>query len=158
MLSQILFLIFAAILIVTNLSSRSLFAGIAEAKSPSKPHQEALASEDQSLVVTAGKSLIIDSPTPIVRVSIGNAEIAEALAVTPREVLVNAKALGETTLIVWQKDGKRLAFDLTVRPIPQRLMLSTDCSNKCLKIPECALASAEACQNSAQAGLTHCTH
>src|SRR6266700_5356808 len=116
MLSQILFLIFAAILIVTNLSSRSLFAGIAEAKSPSKPHQEALASEDQSLVVTAGKSLIIDSPTPIVRVSIGNAEIAEALAVTPREVLVNAKAPGETTLIVWQKDGKRLAFDLTVHP------------------------------------------
>lgn len=41
---------------------------------------------------------IIDSPTRIVRVSIGNAEIAEALAVTPREVLVNAKARGETTL------------------------------------------------------------
>jgi len=57
--------------------------------------------------VTSGKSLIIDSPTPIVRVSIGNAKIAEALAVTPREVLVNAKARGETTLIIWQKDGKR---------------------------------------------------
>jgi pilus assembly protein CpaC len=114
--SQIPFLIFAALLIVTNLSSRSLFAEIAEAQSPAKLHQEAPASEDQSLVVTAGKSLIIDSPTPIVRVSIGNAEIAEALAVTPREVLVNAKARGETTLIIWQKDGKRFAFDLAVRP------------------------------------------
>ena len=115
MLSQIPFLIFAALLIVTNHSGRSLFAEIAQGQSPSKPHQEAPASENQSLVVTSGKSLIIDSPTPIVRVSIGNAEIAEALAVTPREVLVNAKARGETTLIFWQKDGKRVAFDLTVR-------------------------------------------
>jgi pilus assembly protein CpaC len=129
MLSQIPFFIFAALLIVTNLSSRSLFAEIAEAQSPSKPHQEAPASEDQSLVVTSGKSLIIDSPAPIVRVSIGNAEIAEALAVTPREVLVNAKARGETTLIVWQKDGKRLAFDLTVRPNTAKL----DAINRLLK-------------------------
>ena len=66
--------------------------------------------------MTAGKSLIIESPTPIVRVSIGNAEIAEALAVMPREVLVNATARGETTVIIWQKDGQRLAFDLAVRP------------------------------------------
>jgi len=113
MLSQIPFLIFAALLIVTNLPGRRIFAEIAEGQSPSKPHREAPASENQSLVVTSGKSF---SPTPIVRASIGNAEIAEALAVTPREVLVNTKGRGETTLILWQKDGKRVAFDLTVRP------------------------------------------
>ena len=129
MRSQIPFLIVAALLIVTNLSGRSLFTEIAKAQSPSKPHQEAPASEDQSLVVTAGKSLIIDSPTPIVRVSIGNAEVAEALAVAPREVLVNAKARGETTLIIWQEGGKRLAFDLTLRPNTAKV----DAINRLLK-------------------------
>jgi pilus assembly protein CpaC len=67
---------------------------------------------------------------PIVRVSIGNVEIAEALAVTPREVLVNAKARGETTLIIWQQDGKRLAFDLTVRPN----IANVDAINRLLKV------------------------
>lgn len=66
--------------------------------------------------VTVGKSLIVDSPVIVERVSIANADVAEALAVTPREVLVNGKAPGETTLIVWQEDGKRLIFDLVVRP------------------------------------------
>src|SRR5207245_934088 len=85
----------------------------ADVKARAPEIYEAPASENQSLVVTSGKSF---SPTPIVRASIGNAEIAEALAVTPREVLVNTKGRGETTLILWQKDGKRVAFDLTVRP------------------------------------------
>jgi pilus assembly protein CpaC len=127
MLSQILFLIFPALLIVTKLSSWSLFAKIAETNA--KTGQEASVSENQSLVVMAGRSLIIDRPTPIVRVSLGNAEIAEALAVMPREVLVNGKARGETTLIVWQKGGRRLMFDLTVRPNSAKV----DAMNRLLK-------------------------
>jgi pilus assembly protein CpaC len=37
-------------------------------------------------------------------------------AVSPSEVLVNAKAPGETTLIIWQQDGSKLYYDLTVQP------------------------------------------
>ena len=86
-------------------------------------------------VVTAGKSLIIDSPTPVVGVSIGNAEIAEALEVTPHEVLVNAKARGETTLVIWQKDGRRLAFDLTLRPITAKVDAISRLLEQVLKDP-----------------------
>jgi pilus assembly protein CpaC len=50
------------------------------------------------------------------RLSVGNVKVAEALAVTPHEVVLNGKARGETTLIIWQQDGKRLMFDLSVRP------------------------------------------
>ena len=67
------------------------------------------------LTVTVGKSLIIDSPLNIQRVSVANGELVEAVAVNPKEVLINGKAVGETTLIVWQQGGTRLLYDLTVR-------------------------------------------
>src|SRR5712692_10499061 len=70
----------------------------------------------RDLFVTVGKSLVVDSPVNIQRVSVANGEFAEALAVNPREVLVNGKAAGETSLIIWQQGGNRLFFDLTVRP------------------------------------------
>ena len=68
----------------------------------------------RELSVTVGKSLLVDSPINIQRIAIGNGDIAEATATSPREVLVNGKVPGETSMIVWQQDGNRLIFDLTV--------------------------------------------
>ena len=73
------------------------------------------------LMVTVGKSLIIDSPLRIERISVANGDLAEAVAVRPNEVLINGKAAGETSLIVWQLNGARLVYDLTVRMSGQRL-------------------------------------
>lgn len=70
----------------------------------------------RDLFVTVGKSLVVDSPVNIQRVAVANGELAEALAVNPREVLVNGKATGETSMIIWQQGGNRLFFDLTIRP------------------------------------------
>jgi pilus assembly protein CpaC len=47
---------------------------------------------------------------------VGDSKKAEAMAVTPREVLVNGKETGETSLIIWQAGGNRLLFDLRVQP------------------------------------------
>jgi pilus assembly protein CpaC len=78
--------------------------------------QEGHAGAARDLFVTVGKSLVVDSPVNIQRVSVANGELAEALAVNPREVLVNGKGVGETSMIIWQQGGNRLFFDLTVRP------------------------------------------
>ncbi len=75
----------------------------------------------RELFVTVGKSLLVDSPTIINRVSVANGAVAEALATSPREVLVNGKTPGETSLIVWQQNGNRLIFDLIVQPSSARL-------------------------------------
>jgi pilus assembly protein CpaC len=75
----------------------------------------------RDLFVTVGKSLVVESPVNIQRISVGDAKKAEALAVTPREVLVNGKEEGETSLIIWQAGGNRLLFDLRVRPSTERL-------------------------------------
>lgn len=83
--------------------------------------QESRPTAARDLFVTVGKSLVVDSPVNIQRVVVGNDALAEAIAVNPREILVNGKAVGETSLIVWQQGGNRLFFDLIVRPSTGRL-------------------------------------
>lgn len=68
------------------------------------------------LFVTVGKSVVVDSALPIERVSVGFGDVAEATAVGPKEVLVNGKAPGETSLIIWQQGGGKLFFDVIVQP------------------------------------------
>jgi pilus assembly protein CpaC len=77
----------------------------------------------RDLFVTVGKSLVVESPVNIERISVGDAKKAEAMAVTPRQILVNGKEAGETSLIVWQAGGNRLMFDLRVREGTERLEL-----------------------------------
>jgi pilus assembly protein CpaC len=84
------------------------------------PQAPATASRD--LTVTAGKAVLVDSPVTIERVAISNSDLAEAVVVTPNEVMVNGKTPGETSMIVWQQGGNRLFFDLTI----QRSETATD--------------------------------
>jgi len=69
-----------------------------------------------SLMVTVSKSLVLDSPSNIERVSVANGDMAEAVVINPREVMVNGKAPGDTSLIIWQQGGMRTSYDLQVRP------------------------------------------
>jgi pilus assembly protein CpaC len=80
-----------------------------------------LQSQNTPLVVTVGKSLVLDNSMNIQRISLANGDLAEAVAVNPREVLINGKMPGETSLVIWQQGGPRLLFDLTVRPSNSRL-------------------------------------
>src|SRR5947209_3002515 len=86
---------------------------------PQAPPQAQAAAPQEApndLFVNVGKSLIINSMRPIERVSVGLGEIAEATAVGPQEILLNGKAPGQTSLIIWQQGGDKLFFDVTVQP------------------------------------------
>jgi pilus assembly protein CpaC len=69
----------------------------------------------ESLTVLVGKSLLLESKIEIERISVGYGDIAEASAVGPREVLLNGKAPGVTSLIIWQRSGAKMFFDVSVR-------------------------------------------
>lgn len=75
------------------------------------------ASQDSAndLSVTVGKSVVLDLARPITRIVVGLGDFAEATAVSPTQVLVNGKAAGETTLILWDTGGGRQFFNVTVR-------------------------------------------
>jgi pilus assembly protein CpaC len=100
---------------------RLLFEWPVPAAAIGPPAQQENVSAPAKLNVTVGKSLIIDSPLNIQRVSVANADLVEAVAVNPKEVLLNGKGPGETSLIVWQQNGNRLVYDLTVRMSPLKL-------------------------------------
>ena len=68
------------------------------------------------LAVAVGKTVLIDTARPIQRVSIGLGDVAEAAAVNPTEIMINGKAPGETSLIIWDTRGGRQFFNVTVRP------------------------------------------
>jgi pilus assembly protein CpaC len=62
-----------------------------------------------------GKTVLVDCALPIARVAIGQGNIAEVHATGPTEVMVQGKAVGETTLIIWDSRGGRQFFNVTVR-------------------------------------------
>ena len=67
------------------------------------------------LSVVVGKSVLLDCAARVERVAVGLGGIAEAMAVSPTEILVNGKAPGETSLILWEKGGNREFFNVVVR-------------------------------------------
>jgi len=77
---------------------------------------QAAAESPNDLPIVVGKSALVTSQQPIERVSVGFGDIAEASALGPTEVLVNAKAAGSTSLIIWQQGGGKLFFDVNVLP------------------------------------------
>lgn len=66
------------------------------------------------LEVTIGKSQVIDLKEPFTRVSVTNPSIADVFAITPNQILVNGKAAGVTSLVVFY-NSKTLFFDLVVQ-------------------------------------------
>jgi pilus assembly protein CpaC len=79
---------------------------------------ESSAQSDQdsptNLLLTVGKSVVIDNALPMERISVGFGDIVEGTAISPHQLLLNAKTAGVTSLIIWQEGGTRRSFDITV--------------------------------------------
>jgi pilus assembly protein CpaC len=85
------------------------------ANSPSAASGASFQDSSNELSVAVGKTVLVDCVRPATRVAIGLGEVAEASAVTPTEIMVNGKAPGETSLIIWDDRGGRQFFNVTVR-------------------------------------------
>jgi pilus assembly protein CpaC len=74
--------------------------------------------------VTAGRSTIVTTNFDVTRIAITNPAIADAVVVKPREVLVDGKAPGTITLMLWGGD-QRMQYDIVVEqpisPLEQQL-------------------------------------
>src|SRR6266404_4083507 len=70
--------------------------------------------EPQTLHLLVGRSLVITSPARIKRVSLADPEIAEAIVVSPTQVLVNGKKPGGVSLLLWDETDQSQAFEVSV--------------------------------------------
>jgi pilus assembly protein CpaC len=71
-------------------------------------------SAPEDLRLTVGKSIVIDYPADIARISTSNADIVDASPVTTREILIHGKSFGTVTIVVWSKAGQRNFYNITV--------------------------------------------
>jgi pilus assembly protein CpaC len=68
----------------------------------------------EEIRLTVGKSIVVDYPADISRISTSNPDIVDYSAVTTREILVHGKSFGTATLVVWTKSGQRNFYNVTV--------------------------------------------
>ena len=63
--------------------------------------------------VTAGRSTIVSTEFDVTRIAVTNPEVADATVVRPREILIDGKAAGTISLILWG-DNTRVQYDIVV--------------------------------------------
>src|SRR4029077_12281523 len=69
----------------------------------------------EAVTLTAGRSVVLATEFDIIRVAVTNPAVADATVVTPREVLVDGKAPGTISLILWGASVRK-QYDIVVDP------------------------------------------
>jgi pilus assembly protein CpaC len=69
----------------------------------------------ERVVLTAGRSTVLRTDFEIVRIAVTNPAVADAVVVQPQEILVDGKAPGTVSLIVWSNTSRK-HYDLVVEP------------------------------------------
>ncbi len=93
------------------LAAAALFA-VSVLGSPAPTQSEISGASE--IPMTIGQSIALDVPDEIQRVSITDDEVADAVPISTREVLINAKAEGVTSLVLWSRAGDRSFFVVRV--------------------------------------------
>lgn len=70
---------------------------------------------DDSVRLMVGRSTVINMGSPITRVSLTSADVADALVTTPTEVLINGKMPGTISMFVWDRAGAIRKYEIVVQ-------------------------------------------
>jgi len=71
-------------------------------------------SEGETVHVLVGKSVVINVQAPLTRVLSSNPAAVEAMATSPTQVVVEGKAAGSSSLILWDASGRSQILDVAV--------------------------------------------
>ena len=66
------------------------------------------------LRVLVGKSLLINTTERLKRISVTDPNVADAMVVTPTQILVHGRTPGEVSLLIWDEVERSRSFDLRV--------------------------------------------
>ena len=89
-------------------------AATAPAPPPASAQQVPAPSEGQALHILVGKSVVVNVQTPITRVLSSNPAVIETLATSRTEVVVEGRAAGTSSLILWDETGRSQMLDVIV--------------------------------------------
>ena len=66
------------------------------------------------VILSEGKSTLMRLPSPVTRLAVGDAQIADVILLNPSEVYMLGKSIGSTNLILWNKNNDATIVDITV--------------------------------------------
>ena len=97
--------------IVAALAGAALLSAVVPARAQEQPAQP-------RVVLTAGRSTVLNTDFDVTRIAVTNPAVADATVVQPREILIDGKAPGTISLIVWG-GSQRVQYDVVVeQPTP----------------------------------------
>jgi len=70
--------------------------------------------EGETVHVLVGKSVVINVQAPLTRILSSNPAAVETMATSPTQVVVEGKAAGESSLILWDESGRSQVLDVAV--------------------------------------------
>ena len=76
--------------------------------------QQVLTQPDRVITVARGGSALLTEPRDLERISVGDDAIAEAVVLPPRQILLNAKTVGSTSLLVWREGEAARLYEVHV--------------------------------------------
>ncbi len=79
------------------------------------------AAAPQKINLVVGKSIVIESPSAVKRVSLAAPAFADAIVLSPRQIYLTGKTPGLTNLTLWEGETVLAAFDVEVSPDIVRL-------------------------------------
>ncbi len=90
---------------------------LAWAQSAALPASAMAATDPEASAVRllVGRSTVIDVGSPIARVSLTSADVADALVTSPNQLLLNGKEPGTISMFVWDRGGALRRFEVTVQ-------------------------------------------
>jgi pilus assembly protein CpaC len=78
--------------------------------------QQVMTQPARVVSVARGTSALITTVAPAERVALGDPNIADAIVISPNEILVNGQQVGTTSLLVWDRTGRVSMYTLEVTP------------------------------------------
>jgi pilus assembly protein CpaC len=89
------------------------------AQAPQLPASAAIAAAADAATspvrLLVGRSTVLDVGSPIARVSLTSADVADALVTSPSQLLINGKQPGTISMFVWDRAGQLRRYEVSVQ-------------------------------------------
>ena len=91
-----------------------LFIVLSSAAAASQEPAGSSVAAEHDLALVAGRGRLLRFPTEVSRVAVAEPKIADAVVVSPREIMVNGKTPGHTTLVIWEVNSEPVQYNVQV--------------------------------------------
>jgi pilus assembly protein CpaC len=112
--AQIVFTLLFFLVVNAGGQETAVPTGTPQQTLPSSGATQSQPSGSAPLRVMVGKSLLINTSDRVKRISVTDPTVADAMPVSPTQILVHGRSAGEVSLLIWDELERSRSFDLRV--------------------------------------------